>query len=335
MATLEDPSQPLAKPYQYKSVVRSLVTPPFKKWLVVPLVPFTPRWLPANAISIISFLFVIAALLLSLLSGMNRQLIFFTTAIFYIFYCIGDSLDGQQAVRTKTSSALGEFCDHFLDALATGAVVYTFLFLYKVNTPWIACSLLYCGYLGHALTMYEQYKTGCIQFDPLGCIEAVLLMSVFLLAGMNEHVFSFFTEKLGGKYTLMEYFLSINILGAILAFLKIYKRVGGISGKFALYMITSLILLLFGLKNLSIPTTFLLLSLHNARYICDLIHGNLVDGKERTPDALVATVFLLSFAFPQFSVVSPWIAFLLAWQVLLLLISCGRTLSYLRQSGSA
>ncbi|MBA4056856.1 MAG: CDP-alcohol phosphatidyltransferase, partial [Marivirga sp.] len=104
------------RPYQYRCNDYSLLTPPFKQWIITPLINIIPWGIPANIITLISNAFVY----LGLFAALNPETMGGFTPIFIgiclIIYLIGDHLDGMQAKRTKTGSALGEFCDHYLDA---------------------------------------------------------------------------------------------------------------------------------------------------------------------------------------------------------------------------
>src|SRR5688572_31878006 len=121
------------RPYQYRCKDYSLVTPLFKKWVITPLIKIVPWVIPANIITLISNGFVYLALYLSLNAELAGNYTPLCISACLLLYLIGDHLDGMQAKRTGTGSALGEFCDHYLDAFNNGIIVYTMLVFFDVQ----------------------------------------------------------------------------------------------------------------------------------------------------------------------------------------------------------
>ena len=133
--------------YSYRCHDFSLLTPGFKKWLVAPLLPYIPWAVPANIITIVSNLFVYAGLFVALHynTPVGRALI----AVCLLLYLVGDHLDGMQAKRTQTGSALGEFCDHYLDAFNNGTILFTAFVVFRIESPLLVASVLTASYLAH------------------------------------------------------------------------------------------------------------------------------------------------------------------------------------------
>ncbi len=104
------------KQYVYRVRDYSILTPAFKQFILFPLAARFPRWIPANIITIISNLCIYATLGVSALLEPFPLLRFITLALLVFIYLTGDHLDGLQAKRTGTSSPLGEFVDHYMDA---------------------------------------------------------------------------------------------------------------------------------------------------------------------------------------------------------------------------
>lgn len=86
------------------------------------LVRFIPIWWAPNAITFAGFLLVILGEIIIYSTGKlgdplsNTQLLVFSILIFV--YQNLDNIDGKQARRTKTSSALGMLMDHGCDAMS-------------------------------------------------------------------------------------------------------------------------------------------------------------------------------------------------------------------------
>ena len=129
------------RPYQYRCKDYSLVTPLFKKWVITPLIKIVPWAIPANIITLISNGFVYLGLYLSLNAEVAGNYTPLYISACLLLYLIGDHLDGMQAKRTGTGSALGEFCDHYLDAFNNGIVVYTMLFVFNFQQSIIVSAL--------------------------------------------------------------------------------------------------------------------------------------------------------------------------------------------------
>ena len=91
---------------------------PFAEYLVKKL----PIWWSPNAITFVGFLLVILGDIIVYSTGKlgdrlsNLQLLSFAILIFV--YQTLDNIDGKQARRTKTSTALGMLMDHGCDAMS-------------------------------------------------------------------------------------------------------------------------------------------------------------------------------------------------------------------------
>src|SRR5690606_30469199 len=116
----------------------------------------------------------------------------------FILYLIGDHLDGMQAKRTKTGSALGEFCDHYLDAFNNGLIMFTMITVFDISHKPVVAGLLITSYLAHMAVFYEQYKTGWLTFEPVGSLEGVLLSSLLIALSAIPAVSDAFSYKVYG-----------------------------------------------------------------------------------------------------------------------------------------
>jgi len=81
-----------------------------------------PIWIAPNALTLLGLLCVISCTLLCLImdieTGATPGWVFFLQGIFVFMYQTFDNLDGKQARKTGSSSALGEAFDHGSDSLA-------------------------------------------------------------------------------------------------------------------------------------------------------------------------------------------------------------------------
>jgi ethanolaminephosphotransferase len=210
--------------YKYQVIDNSILTPVFKDRVVKPFIRFIPWWLPANIITVGSNIFMIGALLIALFEFSTITIRLISSAILIMLYAIGDHLDGMQAKRTKTSSALGEFFDHFLDAFNTGILLLTVLTLFGITNPGVFAFVLLTSYLAHASMVFEQYKTGWLIFDKIGSLEALLFTFVLLLFSSIPSVFGLLTSTLFLNLKVIEILVLSTAIGSLSTLFKTLIR---------------------------------------------------------------------------------------------------------------
>ena len=97
---------------------------PFVKWFFPKLLPFVPRWMSANVISVIGIFIAFLAGLSMVVSGYFRdpaigRLFYLLGGFFVLFTWVTDTMDGVVARARNQQSGVGYYLDHFGDALAT------------------------------------------------------------------------------------------------------------------------------------------------------------------------------------------------------------------------
>ncbi len=288
------------------------MTPLLKKTLVTPFMPLIPYAVPANIITLFSNIFVYLALITAVIYPGKPQWIFITTSCMLMLYVIGDHMDGMQAKRTQTSSPLGEFFDHFLDAFNNGLVLALLLILYDIPKPMM---LYYLGasYLAHASVFFNQFKTGWLVFDKIGSLEAMIL-TIFLLALSSfSNFYGLLTTELYG-YRLIDYLLMISSTLALGTFLKSLVGAGLISWRFLLFSaLWSGLTMYTAVRDFSFFYAMALLIVYASFYIGSLMYGHLIDGREPLPD-LIAPLLLLLFSTIQIDSPLNWLP--LVWLIL-------------------
>lgn len=116
--------------YRYSAIdlspIANYILQPYWSWAVT----LFPLWMAPNLITLLGFLFVIANFILSYLYSpdllrVGPDWIYVSFAVGIFLYSTFDNVDGKQARRTGTSSALGEVFDHSIDALnvSMGAIL--------------------------------------------------------------------------------------------------------------------------------------------------------------------------------------------------------------------
>jgi phosphatidylglycerophosphate synthase len=286
--------------YTYQCKDYSLLTPVFKKYCVTPLIEFVPWGIPANIITIVSNAFFYLALFFSFQTELLGKGNFIIIPVLLMAYLIGDHLDGAQAKRTGTGSALGEFCDHYLDAFNNGILMLIFFNLFGVNNWILVSSVVILSYLAHVSVFYEQFKTGWLIFEKLGSLEGVLIAAILILASYIDPIFDLMsTEQIFGQ-TGMELFLILTCFGGLATFVKTVARTPNV--RYSLIMFTVLIIVIGIVGGLLFETwtNTVILSLYASLYLGKLMTGHLIDGVERSPGLFTPLFLTVVFFMPDF-----------------------------------
>lgn len=292
------------RPYQYRCNDYSLLTPPFKKWVINPLIEFVPWIIPANIITFISNGIVYVGLYMAL----HPEILGTATPLFvsltFILYLIGDHLDGAQAKRTKTGSALGEFCDHYLDAFNNGLIIFTMITVFDIAHKPVVTALIIASYLAHMTVFYEQFKTGWLTFESVGSLEGVLLSAVLIALSAIPPVSDIFHHTVVKDYTVIELMLIASSIGAIITFFKTYKRTPDVTSHFWMFAVLAILTGTLATPHFTPFQIFVVLTLYCSLYIGRLMQGHLIDGVERTTDyitpLLLAMLYLPVYPFKEY-----------------------------------
>lgn len=283
------------RPYQYRCNDYSLLTPFFKKWIITPLIPVIPWAIPANIITIISNCFVYLALYLCVFGDLQQAGTPVVIASCLLLYLIGDHLDGMQAKRTGTGSALGEFCDHYLDAFNNGIIVYTMFRVFNIDNGVMIAGVIAISYLAHMSVFYEQFKTGWLTFEKIGSLEGVLISAILIGLCAVPDYREFMIHPFFAGYTIAEIFILLSTAGALATFIQTWKRTPDVQNGYWLFAVMMLALGMVLPFFTSPFQTFTVLTLYASLYIGKLMIGHLIDGKERNTDMLVPLFIAINF----------------------------------------
>ncbi|XP_006633193.2 cholinephosphotransferase 1 [Lepisosteus oculatus] len=170
--------------HKYSAAGRSLFEPPFQvywSWLVQQV---SPRVAP-NTLTIAGLLVNVATtvILVYYCPTATEEApgwIFLLSALGLFVYQSLDAIDGKQARRTNSSSALGELFDHGCDAVSTVFVaVGTCVAVGIGGYPnW----MFFCGFIGMFMfycAHWQTYVSGTLQFglvDVTECQTAIIIM---------------------------------------------------------------------------------------------------------------------------------------------------------------
>jgi phosphatidylglycerophosphate synthase len=302
------------RPYQYRCNDYSLLTPPFKRWIITPLIKFVPWIIPANIITFLSNGIVYLGLYLALhplLLGTATPLVI---AACLLLYLVGDHLDGMQAKRTGTGSALGEFCDHYLDAFNNGVVMFTMALVFGITHEPVVAGVIVVSYWAHMAVFYEQLKTGWLTFERVGSLEGVLLSALLIGLSAIPPIADVFYYRIFQDYTLIEVLLILSSLGAIITFAKTAKRISDVKSGFWIFTFMLAFVAALAIPFFNGVQLFVLLTLYGSLYIGRLMHGHLIDGEERQTDFItpILLIFLyipsFAFSFSYFTVITIYLS---------------------------
>lgn len=140
------------------------VTKPF----LMRVIEYVPQWVAPNAITFSGFLFSLLAYAVmayyapycSTTATDTPRWVYALCAICLRMYSLLDNLDGRQAVRTRSSSPLGELFDHGVDALTVTLGGLTISSALDFGPSEWMLYLLVIGYIPFMTATWEEYHTG-------------------------------------------------------------------------------------------------------------------------------------------------------------------------------
>ena len=317
------------RPYQYRCNDYSLLTPHFKRLVITPLIKFVPWAIPANIITFISNGFVYVSLYLALNPHVFGQATPLLVATGLILYLIGDHLDGMQAKRTGTGSALGEFCDHYLDAFNNGVIMFTMITVFDITHKPIVVGVIAISYWAHMTVFYEQFKTGWLTFEPVGSLEGVLLSALLIALSAFAPVYEIFTYTFFEDYSVIEGTMILSSLGAVVTFYKTWKRTPEVKSGFWMFTFLSSTVGILGIPFFTAFELFVLLTLYCSLYIGRIMHGHLIDGMERMTDFVTPFLLLLLYI-PAFTYADYLFGVLTAYLLINIAVLIFKTFSVLK-----
>jgi phosphatidylglycerophosphate synthase len=284
--------------YKYRCHDYSLITPFFKKIFVTPTLKFIPYRIPANIITIVSFVCALAAFILSMVIDYNNFFHKILIPFLIYLYAHGDHLDGMQAKRSKTSSELGEFCDHFLDIITTGLITLTLFNFFHIKDNFLLLLTLLANYTLHSTIMHEQNKTGWLVFDKIGSLEALLATIVIMAIASNQMIWNLFKSNILFEKPFIECALTIAALSTILSCITVIKR-SGLSTTLLFHIIFSFYMFLFFHSQTYLADYLLIFIAYQVSFIASLIENHLLHHEKIKPNTLLSlAIVLLNFFHP-------------------------------------
>lgn len=170
-----------APPYAYTSEQASLLLPYYRRFLWDPLLARLPLGVHANTLTLAGSACCLLATSVAFAVPRSKPGLYAIPAVLLLLYLTLDNLDGAQARRTGTSSPLGEFLDHWLDAGNCGLVVLGVCTAADAP-PLLTLVALAASSLGFFGAHWSHARTGTLRLDRLADIEGLTAaVGVYLL----------------------------------------------------------------------------------------------------------------------------------------------------------
>ncbi len=291
--------------YSYNADDQSLLTPPLYKFFVDPLLTVLPQWLPANFITLFSFLFVIAAFAITINGYFDGHYDYwFCIPLFFFCYLIGDCSDGKQARKTGTGSPLGEYFDHFLDSFVSGLLMGILVIAFRVTNPVVMALTFFIIYLGQIATFWERYHNKPMYFAKLSSSEAIITASTLAwLASFtpirNILLYPVFGLPIGN---LLCFLLLPGVFFTVFHAIRSTKTV---TIRLACHLIFSLTVTVFSAvfyrSNMLYVT--LLITFYNVLFQASLLAATVLKTKEGLPDIIIPISCIALYTHPEYTAV--------------------------------
>ena len=291
--------------YSYSAKNESFLDGLFIPFIVRPLLKVFPYQIPACFITIFSNTLVSLSLIIALQAAHGSYFLWFLIPIFVFIYVIGDCLDGEQARRTKTSSPLGEFLDHFLDTFVTGVLLISLIVAYNIRNPFIAYPSIIISYMTQASSFWEKYKKHRMHFGKFSSTETILSLTLITtlagfskireLAAIRLGSFGFIQNTIASscpviaELSIIETMMIIMLFFALLNIIGTLIRSGSVSVRFWLYLLfTGLATGISACADVQFHHIPLItLSLLNINYISALLVSIVMKKKDPLPDFIL------------------------------------------------
>lgn len=162
---------------RYKCEDREILLGVYKKLFWNRILEAIPESVAPNAITIFGQMCVIAAVFFAYAASAGNTPLYLVSALLMMTYMSADNLDGPHARRTGQSSALGEFLDHGLDGIGSGATLLVFAFTVKADGVYLL-TLGLVGALAWLVVFWDQYRTGLLVIPRLSAVEGITLLAL-------------------------------------------------------------------------------------------------------------------------------------------------------------
>jgi len=291
--------------YSYSAEDQSFLSPVLYKFFVDPLVKILPYRLPANFITLASFIFIIIAFGIAVHGYYVHQYDFWgAIPLLTLMYLISDYADGQQARKTGTGSPLGEYLDHFLDSFVTGFLMGILMISFKVTKPALITIGFFNLYFGQVGSFWERYKRHVMYFGKLGSSEGVLAIGFTSWLISIPPIHTAADTVLICNITCGESLIIAIMTGAAVSAIRSIIRAGAISFRIIAHLILSFAVtytVACSCGNTNMVYVTLLLTFYNVSFLTPLLAATNLEKREGFPDIIVPLSFIPVFLMPQYA----------------------------------
>lgn len=311
-------------PPEYTFEDHSVVRPAATRTVFEPLFRLVPGWLTANAITLLGLAATAGMLLLVLFgSRLPDGVTALLCLVALVGYAVADHLDGMQALASGTASPLGEFLDHFSDALSGAFLAFAGLSL----MPGVSATAAYAAIVTYLLAFLATYEERALcrrlHFARIGALEGLIILGAFFLTSGFEAGRAFWSRPLAlglpGYWMVLA--IAYGAFGGTVA--VIVGRMRRVPWEFALHALTSTAFAAAGVHadvpgGIGALVGWAILTLHGMAYLAKAMQPHLFGGRPRADRgavAMAAALLALAMTAPDRTALlaAPVLAYL-GWQ---------------------
>lgn len=300
--------------------------------LAPPLQARIPSGITANHVTVIGtlVLWVAVAAMLGTPAALRPRLALPALGCMWL-YCVLDHVDGLHARLRRTSSPLGEYLDHALDAWnVAGVIAISAAVGGPAVAPFTIAAMLAAGGLAAAATWLEQRESGEIHLGRIGPVEGVLVAGLYLATWAIPGARDWWSIKVTASFGRVDAVLLVGAAATLMSAIIYGRDVQALRGRLiALSLQVGVVIVAGTLQWLTWPVVWLGIVAATATYSGRVITSHLARTPAPWPEwialpALVACGLgartgLVSGSFEWFPVgwlaISALIAFRQTWRM--------------------
>ena len=174
-----------AKKYKYSGTDNSIIARFILRPFWDKLIEYVPMWIAPNMITFAAFMIEFATFIVSFsfsdcLESEIPRWACILNGVSILIYQTLDNLDGRQARRTETSSALGQFFDHGCDAVNSIFIILKLVITLHIGNTFITYLFIFIMSIGFAFTAWEEYITHNFFLGIINAPDEGLLIIAFI-----------------------------------------------------------------------------------------------------------------------------------------------------------
>ncbi len=297
--------------------------------LAPPLQARIPSGITANHVTVIGtlLLWVAVAAMLGAPAALRPLLALPALGLMWL-YCVLDHVDGLHARIRRTSSPLGEYLDHALDAWnVAGVIAIIAAVAGPAVAPFTLAVMLAAGGTAAAATWLEQRESGEIHLGRIGPVEGVFVAGLYLATWGIPGARDWWSTPLVTGFTRADAALLAGAAGTLMAAIICGRDVQRLRGQLIAWSMQVAVVIVAGtLQWLTWPVVWLGIVLASATYSGRVITSHLAQTPAPWPDCIALPALVLFGLGARLAVVSgpyEWVP--VGWLASAALIAFGQT----------